>query len=558
MLQLFRKEQAIGSDDFVIEFDTPTKMRDGVKLSSDIYRPRRTGRCPTILVRTPYGNHDTAWVNFGRKFASWGYAVVVQDVRGRHDSEGKWYPFTNEGPDGFATLRWINRQLWSNGRVGMTGGSYNAMVQWDVAILRPPNLKAMISIVSPSDLFFNSWYRSGALVWGDALRWIVHVAGHVNQDDLLPYTVPNAYKHLPLTTGDEALGQRISFWRDWLKHQTHDSYWKTRGYHDKYHRINVPVLHISGWYDDCADGNIRNYLGMKSNSAAHRNQRLIMGPWPHRINTNRKYGEVDFGPNSIIDLDDLQKRWFDYWLNSKKNSVMKEKPVTIFVMGLNKWREENEWPLKRTKYTRYYLHSKGHANSSAGDGWLSTRTATSTEIQSDAFDYDPENPCPSTPNLIEPDDRRVAERRDDVLVYDSPLLTRAVEVTGNIFAEIFASTSAYNTDFTAHLVDVHPNGYAHPIADGIMNCRFRDSLTHPSILEPGKVYCYRIDLWYTSNVFKPKHRIRLEISSSDFPRYARNTNTGRPYGEDSTSNLAHQEISHNKSHPSNIKLPIIR
>jgi putative CocE/NonD family hydrolase len=542
-----------------MEFNQKTKMRDGVRLSTDVYRPAGKGRWPVILIRTPYSNNDDAFLEYGKKFAGWGYAVTIQDVRGRHDSEGEWYPSKNEGPDGFDTLKWLDLQPWSSGRVGMTGGSYNAMVQWDVAVLKPPNLKAMISMVCPSDLFINCWYRRGTLGWGDTIRWLVHVDGRVNQN-LLAYNTPDIYPHVPFTTVDEAVGRKVGFWRDWMKHQTYDSYWKSTSYHDHYSKVDVPVLHISGWYDDCADGNIQNYLGMMRSGGskkARESQRLVFGPWPHRINQARKLGEIDFGPEAIVDLHNLQKRWFDFWLKGEQNGIMNESPVSIFVMGLNKWREESNWPLSRAKLTKLYLHSGGHANSLSGNGWLNEKPPSAKESRSDEFDYDPDDPCPSPVGVNEPDDRRPAERRDDVLVYDTKPLTRPVEVTGNVLLELFASSSARDTDFAAHLVDVYPNGYAHPVADGILTARYRDSLVKPSPLVPGRVTKFTIDLWHTSNLFMKKHKIRIEISSADFPRYARNMNTGKPYGTDLQGSIAHQKILHDTNHPSHARLPIV-
>jgi putative CocE/NonD family hydrolase len=550
-------QESYASRDVVTEFNLATRMRDGIRLSTDVYRPRDSGRWPTVLIRTPYDNNDTKLVDFGKKFAAWGYAVATQDVRGRYDSEGEWYPSKNEGRDGYDALKWLNHQKWCNGKVGMTGGSYNAMVQWDVAVLRPPNLKAMVSMVCPSDLFVNCWYRQGTLGWGDTLRWLVTVDARVNQN-LVAYNMRDVYWHVPFKTADEALGRHVAFWRDWMSHQSYDSYWKASSYHHRYHSVGVPVLHISGWYDDCADGNIRNYLSMKKQgrtAQARNNQYLVMGPWAHRINDSRRYGELDFGPSALVDLDRLQKRWFDHWLKGESNGIIKESHVSIFLMGRNQWREERDWPLRRAKVTKFYFHSKGHANSFLGDGRLTTK-APSRE-PADDFDYDPDNPCPSPVNVNEPDDRRIAERRDDVLVYDSRILAGPIEVTGNVLVELFAKSSAPNTDFAAHLVDVYDNGYAHPVADGIVTARYRQSIERPTNIIPEKTYRYRIDLWHTGNVFLKGHRMRVEISSADFPRYARNMNTGRPYGADLKGKVAHQEVLHSASDASNILLPII-
>jgi putative CocE/NonD family hydrolase len=542
-----------------MEFDLTVRARDGVKLSTDVYRPRAAGRYPVILIRTPYNNNSDDSVRFGRAFASWGYAVVIQDVRGRNDSEGEFFPFTNEGADGLDTIVWLRQQPWSNGRVGMTGGSYLAQVQWDLAVLQPPELKAMISMVSPSDLFINCWYRNGTLVWGDLIRWMAQTHAHVGQN-LLAYDLPKVRMHVPARTVDEAMGRDIKFWKAVIQHQTNDEFWKSRTIHGKHQLIDVPVLNITGWYDDCADGNIQHYLRMKASARtpeARKNQMLMVGPWPHGINDSSRYGGVDFGQAALIDLYEVQRRWFDHWLKGLENGVEKEKPITYFTMGLNKWREESSWPLKRSRQVRLYLRSGGAANGLQGDGRLSSSPPRAGDAECDEFDYDPEDPNPSPINVNQPDDRRPAERRDDALIYDAPPLKRGTEVTGQVLLELFASSSARDTDFVGRLVDVFPNGYAHPVADGIITCRYRDSLEHPSNIKPGQVYKLVLDLWYTSNLFLKGHKLRVEVTSSDFPRYARNMNTGKPYGEDITGKVAHQKVYHDAAHPSCVVIPTV-
>ena len=542
-----------------MEFDVAVRTRDGVKLSTDVYLPETGGRHPVILIRTPYSNNGDESVRFGKTFASWGYAVVIQDVRGRNDSEGEFFPFTNEGNDGLDTIEWLREQPWSNGHVGMTGGSYLAQVQWDLAVLQPPELKAMISMVSPSDLFVNCWYRNGSLVWGDLIRWMTQTHAHVGQN-LLAYDLTKIRMHVPAKTVDQVMGRDIKFWKAVIEHQTNDEFWKSRSIHGKHHLIDVPVLNITGWYDDCADGNFQHFMRMKTTGrtpSARKNQMLLVGPWPHGINASSRYGGIDFGQEALIDLNDVQKRWFDHWLKGIENGVAQEKPVTYFTMGLNKWKEDSTWPLKRSKCVRLYLHSRGHANGLQGDGTLDPRVPRAGEPSVDAFDYDPDDPNPSPINVNEPDDRRPGERRDDALNYDTPPLMKGTEVTGQIAVELFASSTAPDTDFVARLVDVYPNGYAHPVADGIITCRYRDSLERPSKMNPNEVYRLNLDLWYTSNLFQTGHRIRVEVTSSDFPRYARNMNTGAPFGEDVEAKVAHQRILHDQAHPSCIVLPIV-
>jgi putative CocE/NonD family hydrolase len=542
-----------------MEFDASVRTRDGIKLSTDIYRPKKAGRHPVILVRTPYGNNNDESVRFGKTFASWGYAVVIQDVRGRNDSEGEFFPFTNEGPDGLDTIVWLREQPWSDGRVGMTGGSYLAQVQWDLAVLQPPELKAMISMVSPSDLFVNCWYRNGTLVWGDLIRWMAQTHAHVGQN-LLAYDLPKIRRHVPIKSVDAAMGRDIKFWKAVIEHQTNDEFWKSRSIHGRHGLIDVPVLNITGWYDDCADGNFQHFMRMKSSArtpASRKNQMLLVGPWPHGINASSRYGGIDFGQAALIDLYEVQRRWFDHWLRGVENGVEREKPVTYFTMGLNRWREASSWPVKGTRTVRLFFASKGHANGLQGDGRLSSRPPRSGHVGLDEFDYDPEDPNPSPINVNEPDDRRSGERRDDALNYDTAPLKKGTEVTGQVLVELFASSSARDTDFVARLVDVYPNGYAHPVADGIITCRYRDSLERPTNIAPNKVYKLVLDLWYTSNLFQKGHKIRVEVTSSDFPRYSRNMNTGRPFGDDVAGKIAHQKIFHDQDHASCIVLPVL-
>ena len=544
--------------DVHMEFDISVRTRDGVKLSTDVYRPRTSGKHPVILIRTPYSNNNDEQVRFGRTFASWGYAVVTQDVRGRNDSEGEFLPFTNEGADGLDTIVWLRGQPWSNGRVGMTGGSYLAQVQWDLAVLQPPELKAMISMVSPSDFFLNCWYRNGTLVWGDLIRWMTQTDSHMAQN-LLAYDLEKIRMHVPAKTVDAAMGRDIWFWKEAIQHQTNDEFWKSRTIHGKHDRIDVPVLHVTGWYDDVGDGNFQHFLRMKSSgrtASARKNQALLVGPWPHGINASSRYG-VDFGQEALIDLYDVQKRWFDHWLRGIDNGIAREKPVTYFVMGRNEWKEGASWPIKGARPTRLYLHSRGHANGLQGDGYLDAAVPLAGEATTDEFDYDPDDPNPSPINVNEPDDRRSGERRDDALNYDTAPLRRGTEVTGQVFVELFASSSAVDTDYVARLVDVYPNGYAHPVADGIITCRYRESLEEPTSIRPGEIYKLTLDLWSTSNFFQKDHKIRVEVTSSDFPRYARNMNSGKPFGDDLVATIAHQKIFHDAEHPSCAVLPIV-
>jgi len=543
-----------------VEFDQRVKMRDGVELSVDVYRPEAPGRFPVILRRTPYvktGGGARA-VERIRHFVSHGYVYVAMDERGRGDSDGKFVPYRNDGPDGYDAIEWCAQQPWSNGKVGTYGGSYEGKNQWIAAVQQPPHLVTMIAVVTPSDPFVE--WPTGLPLPMD-MSWYHFTAGHVNQnEDAVNWM--KVYNHLPMYTMDEAAGRLMKTWKDQFEHAQLDSWWEAERYQNHFDRVRVPVLHISGWYDDEQVGTPLNYIGMttKGPTEFRHSQKLLMGPWPHAVNSKSKLGDVDFGSFAVIDLDGYLIRWYDYWLKGIDNRILREPPVRIFVMGENRWDDENEWPMARTEWTNYYLHSGGRANSLLGDGTLTT-TAPAAE-HADGYRYDPKNPVPfiTDPSFAQiggPDDYRSVERRDDVLIYSTEPVTEDTEVCGPIRAEIYAVSSARDTDFMLKLIDVWPDGYAERLSDGMVRARFRESLEHPELIEPGRIYKYNIDAWNTCETFKEGHRIRVEIASSAFPKYDRNPNTGEALGMTANTRPADQKIYHDGEHPSRVVLPIV-
>jgi putative CocE/NonD family hydrolase len=546
-----------------IDRDIRVPMRDGITLSADIYRPRQEGRYPAIVIRTPYGKTTKAIYENGTYFAERGYAVIYFDVRGRGDSDGEFVPYRSEAQDGYDCIEWAAAQPWCTGDVGTMGGSYLARVQWLAAVTQPPHLKAMICSVTPSDPFVE--WPTGVPT-PHHLCWLYMTSGRVMQNvDVVDWE--SIYWHLPLETMDELTGRPSRHWREEFAHPCLDDWWKHISYQTQFHKVDVPVLHISGWYDDEQVGTPLNFIGMTRGAASEKarsSQKLLMGPWPHQINASTRLGEIDFGPDSLIDLKGYQLRWFDYWLKAKQNGIMDEPAVRLFVMGENRWREEREWPLARTEWTKYHIHSRGKANSRFGDGWLSpdAPAADGREAATDRYLYDPANPVPfiTDPTSVQiggPDDYAAIERRDDVLVYSTEPLAEDVEVTGPVKMELYAASSAADTDFMVKLLDVWPNGFAQRLTDGMVRARFRDGMDKPSLIEPGKIYKYEIDCWNTSHVFLKGHRIRIEIASSAFPKYDRNPNTGAPLGKTDEMIVAEQTIYHDADHPSAIVLPII-
>ena len=540
-------------------FNERVRMRDGVELSADVYRPDSAGQFPVILSRTPYNKNANSTLAIARYFVPRGYVFVAMDVRGRGDSDGEFVPYRNDGRDGFDAIEWCAKQTWSTGKIGTIGGSYNGRIQWLAALEQPPHLTTMIAMVTPSDPFVE--WPTGLPLPMD-ISWYHFTAGHVSQNmDAVDW--PKIHRHLPMKTMDEAAGRPNRYWKEVFEHTQLDQWWEPLRYQNKFERVKVPVLHISGWYDDEQVGTPLNFIGMTSKGATpeiRRNQKLLMGPWPHAVNSTSKLGEVDFGPSAVIDLNGYWLRWFDYWLKGIDNGVMREPSTRIFVMGENRWVDENEWPMARTEWTKYYLQSRGRANSLFGDGALSANLADDNEF--DSYVSDPARPVPfitepSFAQIGSTDDYRAVERRDDVLVYTTAPLTEEVQVCGPISARLFAASSARDTDFMMKLLDVWPNGYAQRLTDGMVRARFREGMERPSLIEPGRIYQYSIDLWNTCQTFKQGHSIRVEVASTAFPKYDRNPNTGEALGTSTRLETATQKIYHDRERASYILLPIV-
>ncbi|MBL8268561.1 CocE/NonD family hydrolase [Steroidobacter sp.] len=545
----------------IAQTNVMVRMRDGVGLSTDIYRPAKEGRYPVILFRDAYGNGSGGAAG-AKSWVEKGYVYLVQDVRGRYDSEGHYYPYISEATDGYDAQQWAGSQPWSSGKVGMLGSSYRAAVQWMPAHLRSPAVAAIIPAVTPFNYYKDVMYPGGAFQLANRIDWGFYMAGRTGQSGI---DVEKMWSHLPLKTLDQAFGYDLPYWRDWVGHPTYDEYWRQFDSEARIEQMDVPALSIGGWYDAILRGTLTSYTGMRTRARTERarnSQKLIIGPWDHSINGNAKLGEIDFGTETKIDLSGIQTRWFDHWLKGEDTGFMKEPRVRIFVMGENRWRSEDEWPLARTRYTKYYLQSAGKANTAGGDGKLATKLPGGAAA--DTYIYDPSNPVPTRGGNILPAklgpgpvDQAPLAGRDDILVFSTPALEQDTEVTGPITVTLYASSSALDTDFTAKLVDVHPDGKAYNIADSIIRARYRNSFEKPELLEPGKVYPFTIDLLGTSNLFKKGHRIRVDISSSNFPRFDRNPNTGHAFGEDAELRKATQTIHHSRQYPSHITLPII-
>lgn len=548
-------------------------MRDGVHLDANVFYPAGGTRYPAILLRTPYGKG----ADFNPGYSSFierGYAVVLEDVRGRYGSEGVFDALRQEGPDGYDTLNWIAAQPWSDGKVGMIGGSYLGIAQWRVALLNNPHLKAIFPVVSGSDDYIDRFYSTGgAMKLGHRLLWL---SENLTPAGLAKPKFGSYIGHLPLRTSDIAATTRtLPLYQAVIEHPTYDSFWKDLSVRDKIDRVRVPVFAVGGWYDNYVESDLDAFAALHKPGKPDDRHRIMIGPWPH--NMSSAFAGVQFGNDSSAPIRAYQLAWFDHWLKgapeeSRHSSFtwhsvraeVDEAPVHLFVMGANRWRDEQEWPLARTRYTPVYLSSKGHANTGKGDGSLVF--AVSKKDKPDQYIYDPRDPVPTMGGAVccdpkifpwGPMDQRPVEKRKDVLVYTSDALKQDLEVTGPVKVMLYASTSAPDTDFTAKLIDVFPNGEARNLTDGLLRIRYRGGLEKSELAQPGEVYPLIIDAGVTSNVFLHGHRIRVEISSSNFPRFDRNPNTGRGLADETVLKKAQQTIYHTRQYPSHVLLPVI-
>lgn len=570
--------------------DVAVPMRDGVTLRADVYRPATSAAVPVILMRTQYGK-DAAQVRPLRYqrpdwFASHCYLVVVQDIRGQFASAGTFSEFTDDRNDGYDSVEWAATLAGSSGKVGMYGSSYVGATQWLAAETAPPHLTTIVPANTSAD-YYDGWtYENGAFRLNFIEPWAMEsivlsaaknrgdtkVVQQLTQDSL---DIASLLRYAPYRTfppfhpNDGAVAP---YFYDWIAHCTDGPYWQQWSPQQHYPKITIPVLHIEGWYDAFLAGGVHNFTGMVSSGGsgvARTNQRLVIGPWDH-LGWGRPGSPAApmlrlIGPVGNSPINELMLAWWDHFLKGVDNGVSNGPTVNYFEMGANVWKTASAWPLPGTQWTRYYLSSDGHAASAMGDGALVTTLPASGQ-QPDKYDYDPRNPVPSVGGHSccgalngsqGPYDQQAVEQRPDVLVYTTPPLTTGTEVTGPITVTLYASSSAPDTDWTAKLVDVHPDGTAVNLNNGIQRASFRESSTAPTPIEPGQVYQYTITVWPTSNLFGAGHRIRLEISSSDFPQFDPNPNTGSWLGESTTTQVAHQTVVHDAEHPSALVLPVI-
>ena len=575
----------------VVESGIDVVTRDGTRLATDVYRPV-DGCWPALVIRLPYGRQGKgiSMNSFDvMRAVRAGYVVVAQDTRGRFDSGGEFEPFQNEADDGVDTINWVAMQPWCSGRVGMIGGSYMGVTQWTAAAAEgvPTALQALAPVVTPAD-YYDGWaYSGGAFQLGLCLWWTLHSlvpvelrrradrgvdgAGDQLTEVLAACNEPDPlFQHLPMRGIDLFRGV-APYYEDWLDHPARDGYWQARSPLNRLRNVDVPALIIGGWFDCFLDGTFASWAALRENQGlAQGRQRLVIGPWAHGamggVFPERSFGE-SAGTDGAVDLPGLQLQWFDWHLGGKPPSFDLDRPVKIFVMGLDEWRDEADWPLPGTDYTDWYIDSDGAANTAAGDGTMSTRPPTGG--RSDVFSYDPRCPVPTHGGRsflpggyiaanAGPRDQRQIESRDDVLCYTSAPLDSALTIIGPVRAIVYVSSSVPDTDITAKLVDMHADGRAMSVTDGIVRLRYRNSIEAESLLRPDAEYEVTVEMGSTAIVLAAGHRLRLEVSSSNFPRFGRNTNSGGVIADDTAEQVrvAVNRVHHRPDAPSRLVLPV--
>jgi uncharacterized protein len=552
--------------------DVSVPMRDGVELRADILLPSTEGKFPALIYRTPYGKHLALkeYKTFEKAVAR-GYAVVVQDVRGRYASDGEFVAYQNEGRDGYDTIEWVAKQPWCDGNVGTFGLSYPGAVQWLAAVENPPHLKAMVpamTFATPRNFFY-----SGGVFDGSWLEWIwVNIAPDLRRHKNLagPRTYEEASEtwkrqhermetFLPLRDLPD-LRDVTPFYYEWLAHPPADPWWDWAELRNKYGRVHAAVLNLSGWYDEAygPDGATTNFNGLLKERRGNGDPRTrtIIGPWTHGGQEKTRAGERDFGPGSAIDYDELILRWMDHYVRGIDNGVEREKQVRFFVMGKNIWREEDAWPPPHTERRTYYLRSESN---SARFARLNPGEPIRPESYNELFS-DPSHPLTDVYSAYGAHDYRSLAGRKDVLVYDSDPLMEDTEVTSPIRAEIYVSADVPDLDLWVRLLDVGPDGTAFNLMGpglDVLRASYRNEKTQPELLKPGEIYKLTLDRMLTSNVFRAGHQIRVQVSGAFFPHFSRNLQSGESEITSSKMCPARVRIYHDPEHRSRIELPII-
>ncbi len=550
-------------------YDVKIPTRDGIRLSADLFIPLGEGRFPAIFNMTPYGTvpDSETLLAAAESYTLRGYVYVAVDVRGRYDSEGEWYAHpAAERHDGCDVLDWIAVQSWSNGKVATVGHSYSGWTQWPIAQECHPHHVAMASSGSPTNLFQDWPNIDGVLSLQPIVTWALGMMPGRGNEAEVPapeLSWKEALWHLPLSELDALMaGRNVPYWQDWLAHDTLDDFWMALQMQGKYGRIQIPTFNVSGWYDARLKGQVAAYLEVMKTTKDRSSHFLVIGPWLHSpVGRAPVFAMRDFGPQGNLDVDKIRCDWLDHVVQGKQKPELEG--VLYFLQVANEWRQASAWPLENTRFVKHYLDSNGSANTLHGDGRL--RTDRAGVGPADAYTYDPDDPVPTnwSPTRAdgilstEPIDSRPVQERQDVLVYSTTPLAEHTEVTGPVTATIYFSTDVVDTDITVKLLDIDSQGVAFQLTHGIARACFRNSYTRKELLTSGEVYAVEVELQPTSNLFRKGHSIRIEVSSSNFPFYARNLNRGENNSTTTERRPAHTRILHSDEHPSHIVLPVV-
>ena len=559
-----------------IERNVPMPMRDGAVLRGDIYRPKAEGRYPVLVERVAYELTSRCRAN-GEYYAGRGYVVVGQNTRGKYHSEGVFRPAWDDAwganRDGYDTVEWLAAQPWSNGNVGMLDGSYSGMTQYLVMPTRPPHLKALFVRQGMGDLYRDFFFRNGAFQMSFAQKWAMNQTLLGLQHEIGPpgmaavcgrlekavEEVESWYCNLPIRSCAPLEGLA-----DWyfgaLDHPEDGPYWWPTSLSTKFSDVDVPAVHVGSWFDVFLGGVLRCFQGIRTQGrteTCRKAQRLIIGPWLHGRVGGREIGDLDFGPEAPLDLHGHRLRWYDYWLKGEDNGAMDGAPVRVFLMGDNRWLDMETWPPDDVAYREvYFREGSGAEEGSLNNGRLTFSPPGDAE-RPDSFAYDSDDPVPSLLLYPEtgPTDHRPVEGR--MLTYTSDVLKKDLTVVGPVKVVLYGLSSAPDTDWVVRLCDVWQDGRSMSVCDGILRARYRCSLEQPELMAPERIYRFEVDLWATAQVFSAGHRLRVAVTSSDFPRYDRNLNTGGAFGEEARGQVAVNTVFHDVMRPSHIVLPVI-
>ncbi len=542
-------------------FEVGISMRDGVELAADVYMPVKSALpAPAIVQSTPYDKSNSSlFASEARFFQNQGYVFVIHDVRGRGKSEGEWRAFVNDGRDGHDVIEWVAAQPWCSGNIGTTGISYMGWTQWAAAAEHPPHLKCMVSTSAAGRWQQEIPYTSGVfqLYFG---WWVYLVRRRLTEfHGISLIDWEEVLQRLPLEAIGNFIGPIGQTWRDMMDHNTLDEFWMALRFDNRYAQMDVPCLHVTGWFDlEDLLGAFHHYESMVKNSPARDKQQLLVGPWSH-INSrfpHSSYAGIEFGAEAAVEMDQVHLRWFDYWLKGVDNGVLNDPPVRLFETGTNVWRDRDRWPLGKRQES-LYLRFDGR------EGRLTVEPAP-TEDPIRSYRYDPIDPAPTQIDVrkypIEdiPLDQGPVEGRPDIVVYTSAELAEEFVVSGWPYLELYAASDCDDTDWHIKLTDVSPDGRSLKVTQGCLRASYRDSLRHPSPLVPGKVHRFNVEIWPVHHAFLLGHRIRVTVTSSDFPWFARSLNRFGPIATLDNPRVAINSLYHAAAYPSRIRLPIVR